>query len=240
MRITSVRKLLIDPLLDFIYPSNCLICEGSLPTYAPMCNGCMQSLIRQCHIQYYQDPDFEYLMDSFVLNRVITFWKFSSELELLIHGVKYRGLKSAGRKLGELVGTCLRNESFQLDADCIIPVPLHPSRQRDRGFNQSQIYSEPVARFLQIPVYAKAVRRSRSTETQTRLTAEERQRNVEGAFFVKYPALLEGRSVLLFDDVVTSGATMNSCARACLEAGAASVTGMGLVRPRLFHPVKNE
>jgi ComF family protein len=240
MRLPNIKQSLINPLLDFIYPSQCLVCEISLPTCAPLCSGCVESLKRRCRIHHYQGTDFEYLAASFILDRVITFWEYSPDLELLIHGVKYRGLKSAGRKLGELVTACLLSESFQSDADCIVPIPLHAGRQRDRGFNQSLIYSEPIAGILQVPVYTKAVRRIRPTETQTRLTAEERQRNVEDAFVVKNPALLEGRSVLLVDDVITSGATMNSCARACLEAGALSVTGMGLARPRLYHPVKDE
>ena len=240
MRLPNIKQSLIDPLLDFIYPSQCLVCEMSLPGCAPLCAVCVESLKKRCRIHHYQDKDFEYLAAPFVLDRIITFWEYSPDLELLIHGVKYRGLKSAGRKLGQLVIDCLSRESFRLRADCIIPVPLHTGRRRDRGFNQSEIFSEPVGRYLDVPVHVRAVYRVRPTQTQTQLTAEARQRNVEGAFRVKNSAFLEGLSVLLIDDVITSGATMNSCARACLEAGARSVTGMGLVRPRLYHPVKDE
>jgi len=107
--------------------------------------------------------------------------------------------------------------------DCLVPVPLHPSREAERGFNQSMLLASRVSRRWGIPIVSRALRRQRPTPPQTDLDADERRRNVKGAFAVSRPGAVNGQHVLLIDDVFTTGATVSECARLLLDAGARTV-----------------
>jgi len=114
--------------------------------------------------------------------------------------------------------------------DRIIPVPLHPKRLRWRGFNQALILAREVGRLWRLPVDPFILRRSRETPPQTELSEEERTKNVRGAFAVDPRKSVEGESLLLVDDVYTSGATVNECSRALQRAGAKEVHVLTLAR----------
>lgn len=104
--------------------------------------------------------------------------------------------------------------------DCLIPVPLHPSREAERGFNQSLLLARHVGRRWRIAVEPRGLHRQRATPPQTDLGAPERRKNVKGAFAVSRPETVGGRHVLLIDDVLTTGATVSECARTLVAAGA--------------------
>jgi len=104
-----------------------------------------------------------------------------------------------------------------------VPVPLHPLRRRERGYNQAELLARHAARRFGVPVARDAVRRVKDTPTQTRLDRRQRAANVRGAFKAAPAAALKGLHVALVDDVLTTGATTSACARALLGAGAASV-----------------
>ncbi|MFC1502203.1 ComF family protein [bacterium] len=115
----------------------------------------------------------------------------------------------------------------------LIPVPLHKLRYRERGFNQSEIICRSIGSTVSIPVETDILVRTRNTFTQTKLEAEERIRNVNEAFRVRDPNSVQSRTVILVDDVVTTGSTMNSCAKCLKNAGAEKVIGLALARPVL-------
>jgi ComF family protein len=114
--------------------------------------------------------------------------------------------------------------------DLIIPVPLHPKRLRWRGFNQSLLLARQVSRMYEVPVDPFLLYRSRETPPQTQLTEEERRKNVRGAFAMDAAKPLKGKSVLLVDDVYTSGATVNECSRVLVRGGAKTVHVLTLAR----------
>jgi ComF family protein len=116
------------------------------------------------------------------------------------------------------------------DADVVLPVPLHPVRERERGFNQAWLLADALARSWRIPTHRRALIRVRQTETQTHLDREERMANLRGAFAVRRPDAVAGRRVLLMDDVLTTGSTASECARILREAGARSVLVLTLAR----------
>lgn len=115
-------------------------------------------------------------------------------------------------------------------ADLLVPVPLHPRRQRERGFNQAALLAERVGRVWGRPVIASALVRTMATPPQTELSGEARRRNVRGAFAVVRPRQVAGRRVLLIDDVMTTGATVEACAAPLRGAGAAEVGVLTVAR----------
>jgi ComF family protein len=130
---------------------------------------------------------------------------------------------------------------FPPDAfQCILPVPLHPKRLREREFNQSVLLARPLAARLGIPVDLDAVERVVHTPPQSASTEAERRKNLRGAFRVRKPECVKGRSILLFDDVYTTGATLEELARSLLGAGARQVSGLTLARAREFHASRVE
>lgn len=123
--------------------------------------------------------------------------------------------------------TCPRD---MRQADFAVPVPLYPKRERERGFNQSALLAEQLARRIGIPFRRRLLWRVKPTETQTHLTAAQRAHNVKGVFSVPWPRGLRGARVVLVDDVMTTGATVNECARALKAAGAAAVLVLTVAR----------
>jgi ComF family protein len=129
--------------------------------------------------------------------------------------------------LGELMAETW--EQAGLQGDLIAPVPLHPRRFRQRGYNQSALLALELGRRLEMPVREDAMQRTRHTAPQVNLGVEERRANVHGAFSARR-RLVSGRRVILVDDVLTSGATLEACAKALQEAGASRVCGFTLAR----------
>ena len=147
-------------------------------------------------------------------------------LRKLIHVFKFEGVRTLQRPLGALLAQALPRES---GFDAIVPMPLHWRRRWQRGFNQSELLAREIARRWAVPVRA-LVRRKKATAPQAGLTSAQRRKNVEGAFHVRKGTRLKGMRLLLIDDVLTTGATANACARALKRAGAAQVTFLALAR----------
>ncbi|HLG78290.1 MAG TPA: ComF family protein [Ktedonobacteraceae bacterium] len=157
---------------------------------------------------------------------------YDEPLRTCIHALKYYGQTRLAEPLGALLARTCRDRG--LAGDVIVPVPLHPERQRQRGYNQSQLLAEACARALGIPLGAGLLTRVRATQAQAQLAASERQSNVAGAFACISPIgahLLARRNVLLIDDVSTSGATLEACAASLFATGAQAVWGVVLARP---------
>jgi ComF family protein len=136
---------------------------------------------------------------------------FTSEglVQHLVHGLKYKGRTQTGIYLGRKLGKAIKAAGWAIDA--VVPVPLHRKKEHKRGYNQSALIAEGVAEVMQIPVVHHAVSRIRDTETQTEKTRAERIDNVAMAFAIRKPELLKGKHILLVDDVLTTGATIESC-----------------------------
>ena len=150
--------------------------------------------------------------------------EYAGALRAVIHAMKYEGRRSLAKPLASLMRE--RGASVFDGVACTVPVPLHPSRRRHRGFNQSA----DLAKHLGLPV-VHALRRVRATATQADLPASQRHRNVRGAFAVtRVGYALAGAAILLVDDVSTTGATLDACARALKAAGVAEVRALTAAR----------
>jgi ComF family protein len=149
---------------------------------------------------------------------------YEGALRSIVHALKFEGRRSLARPLARLMR--VRGADLIAGADAAVPVPLHPSRRRERGFNQAA----DLARHLGLPVTS-ALRRVRATVTQAALPAAQRHGNVRGAFMPERAAAgLRGRTILLIDDVSTTGATLEACARALKEIGVFEVRALTAAR----------
>jgi len=147
---------------------------------------------------------------------------FTHTLREIIHHLKYADRVSLARPLGDILKECLQKEKFQ--GDVVVPVPLHRSRERIRGFNQAEL----IALRTGLPVASRILRRRKNTPSQTGLTRSERKRNLAGAFEVRDE--VAGRQIILVDDVYTTGSTMNEIARTLKRAGAGRVEVLTVAR----------
>ena len=152
-------------------------------------------------------------MASGTIADLVSLFVFEKEgpFQAIVHALKYSGIQQVGVELGRRLGSALQEE--KIHADAVVPVPLHKRKLRERGFNQSLLIARGVSEVLGIPVRADLVRRCRWTQTQTALSKEERKQNVEDAFECG-EASLEGKCIIVVDDVITTGATIEAVASA--------------------------
>jgi ComF family protein len=129
----------------------------------------------------------------------------------LLHDLKYREYAETGFYLGKLFGMDLKDDGIFSDVNAIVPVPLHPKKQRKRGYNQSSIIAAGLASELDVPVFEEVLVRMEHSSTQTKKTRMERWLNVKDVFVIQNSSLLENLHVLLVDDVITTGATTEAC-----------------------------
>jgi ComF family protein len=157
-----------------------------------------------------------------------SYYTKGSRIRNLIHNLKYRGVKEIGYELGRIYGLSLKTSGFTDDIDLIIPVPLHPGKKRIRGFNQSETISKGIGDAACLPVDIKSLCRARVSETQTKRSRYERWTNVEGIFQVVDPHLIIGKHVLLVDDVITTGSTIESCTNELVKIEGVKVSVVAL------------
>lgn len=210
--------------------------------YPRLCEGCSKPLLAEeeilclnCNIYnlprtaYHHIPDNETAMrfaGRVPVVRATSFAYFTDGglLQHLLHELKYNNRKDIGVYLGKLFAYDLAQIKWQQNIDMIIPVPLHPEKEALRGYNQSTLLAEGMSAVWNIPVANDLLYRTRNTESQTQKTRAERIENMEGAFAVKSEASLAHKHVLLIDDVLTTGATLESCAHAILKVTGTQVS----------------
>jgi ComF family protein len=148
----------------------------------------------------------------------------SGGVQRMLHQLKYDGAQDLGRELGRIYGRELLQSPLFSENQIIVPVPLHPDRLRIRGYNQSEVFAEGLEESLPIAKLNNAIERVVHTSTQTKKSRFDRWQNVETAFEVTQVEAIRGKRVLLVDDVVTTGATLESCAARLLRSGAENVS----------------
>jgi ComF family protein len=213
-------------LLDFLYPPICIACNTLLPDgRQKVCPDCWGAIPRVTTLHPLYQQTYVKLCEAGMITDLVSCFVFEKEgsFQHIAHALKYKEYKSLGIDLGVFIGKTM-NE-WDMGADILIPVPLHPIKHRERGYNQSEFIARGIASVVGRPLVLNAVRRSRYTQTQTKLNIEERRKNMDRAFEL-IPAtsqILEGKICLLIDDVITTGATTNACAQVIRSAGAAKI-----------------
>lgn len=137
-------------------------------------------------------------------------------MQHLMHQFKYKGNKATGFQLGRIMGEQLK-KSGRFQADALIPLPLYPAKEKKRGYNQATVLCQGMSGVMHIPVLDQSVQRPEHTETQTKKGRVERWKNMEGKFILSNPDSLRNKQVILVDDVVTTGATLESCGAELLK-----------------------
>ncbi|GJM36284.1 MAG: amidophosphoribosyltransferase [Saprospiraceae bacterium] len=210
-------------LYDFFalfYPNLCLACDANLPpNQESLCLPCQYHLPKTNYHLLQENPFSERFWGRLPLQSAAAFYKFNKggRTQHLIHRLKYENKQAIGIRLGQLYGSKLRESPFFAGIDLIIPVPLHPKRLRERGYNQSELFARGLAESMDIPTISNGLQRQLHTTTQTHKSRLERVRNVAEAFMVNSKKMLEGKHILLVDDVVTTGATLEACGNKLLE-----------------------
>ncbi|TDO19082.1 ComF family protein [Pedobacter duraquae] len=222
-----ILKSLASNLLSLLFPRLCSACSTPLiKTERHICLHCLQNLpYTDYHI--YQDNrvarQFWGRVPIYSAMAMLHFKKGGS-VQQLVHHLKYKGQTGLGIQLGELIGARLiQNVAFSIP-DLIIPVPLHPAKQRKRSYNQCTYIADGIASVLKIPVYHDIQIKHKNTGSQTRKGRFERSQNLKDAFSIKNLQLLSNAHVLLVDDVITTGATLEACALLLLEESAKSIS----------------
>ena len=225
MDLTDAVRGALKPLLDFVFPPTCLACKNLISdTERHVCSSCWDSIPRlnSAHPLYCQTRDL--LVDSEVIRELVSVFLFEKEsvMQALAHAMKYDGFKSVGFLMGRELGTALMQSG--MTAACLIPVPLHRTKLRERGFNQAEEIARGVAEVTGIPLRTDVLSRTRFTQSQTKLDHEQRKKNVDEAFSVSVTSsAVKDKTCILVDDVITTGATIEACAQELVSNGATSV-----------------
>lgn len=206
-----------NDLWDLFFPRCCLICCKQLSRgEKELCFSCMAGLPRTgFHLQEGNLVERNF-WGKFPIRRATSFLHYTKggDVRQLLYELKYHGRKEVGEVMGRTMAAELLPSHFFDGIDLIIPVPLHKRRERQRGYNQSEYLAKGISAMTDIPVETKIMVRNRHTETQTHKGQYERWENVQNLFTCQSPDFLKGKHILIVDDVLTTGATIVSCADA--------------------------
>jgi len=209
-----------DDFLQFFFPDLCVACGQVLNRQEKvLCSQCFFHIPRTEFHKDEENPVSQLFWGRVKIEHAGSFFYFNkgSAYQSLIHKLKYSGRQDIGIEMGKAFGAELRKSVFAR-ADMIVPVPLHPEKLKKRGYNQSEMIARGLSMTLNLPVNTGILFRGESTDTQTRKTRFDRFKNVEGKFRIHTTTALEGKHLILADDVVTTGSTLEACAIAVLES----------------------
>lgn len=211
---------------QLLYPHSCCACGSDiLEKNMLLCLRCFFKLPRTSFASFPGNP-----VEKIFFGRISVaaahselYFTKNELVQTMLHQLKYRGNKEIGHYLGTLTGDTLLRSSRFSNIDYIIPLPLHPSKEFKRGYNQADLIAEGIAESMMVPVMKKNVIRKYATATQTKKSRIDRWQNVSESFSIVHPDKLTGKNVLLVDDVITTGATLEACGKCILNT-----TGAGL------------
>lgn len=222
-----MKILFLDYLTELLFPRLCVVCGDRLIEQEHwICLNCLHHVPRTNFHLSADNPVARIFYGRVQIEQATSFFYFSkgSHYQTLLHNLKYKGMKELGAEIGKHFGIDLMQSSGFSSVDVICPVPLHPSKERKRGYNQSWWIASGIAKQMNKELDAHNLKRVTATETQTRKSRFERWQNVEGIFELSNPETFKGKHILLVDDVVTTGSTLEACATAIHSATNAKVS----------------
>lgn len=218
---------IVQDFIQLFYPDCCSACSDALVKGERIiCTDCLLELPQT---DYHLDPGNllrRRLEGRIPLAHALAFLKFTKNgrTQHLLHNLKYRRKPEIGVALGKLYAHKLKEAGLNLGVDMLIPVPLHETRLRKRGYNQSAKFAHGMSEILEIPVFEKTLVRKTRTDTQTRKNKLRRWENVSEVFGVEDVSLISGKHILIADDVITTGATVEACGQVLLANGADKIS----------------
>ena len=204
-------------LSNLFFPPQCFSCNKRIEDSAILCEKCSDELVRVkenlcvfCNKDTLGSLICEECKKEYPFDEVVCAYSFNLPIQRMIHHFKYNEFKKIGTFLGYKLAEIISTYSFISETDYIIPVPLHKTKKRFRGFNQSEIIAKAISVKLNIPILKNVLTREKFTQTQTRLKKHEREKNVANAFKLENFGTIKNKTLLLVDDVLTTGSTMKS------------------------------
>lgn len=217
-------RAVVRSVIDFVYPPYCIACHSLLnETERLMCENC-----------WHQLPGIDENLDlmaeirsksgaEIYFSKVIAIWEFSPHIQTIIHHLKYQNFQILAGRIGRVMAERIKKMSLFPEQTILVPIPLHQTRLRERGYNQSALLCNVIAAETGLSVREQILERIRYTESQTKLMATDRIKNVENAFKVNTAVEIKDKIIILVDDVITTGATINACAKELVANGAGTV-----------------
>ena len=204
--------------LDFISPRTCVVCDHRLaPTERSLCSVCLFHLPRtDFHLKPLDNPMAQlfWKLTNIQKAAALFYYQPHSETAQLVYRLKYNNRPDIGEDMGRVMAKEMQLSDFFSDIDVLLPVPLSRKRLRQRGYNQSEQLAVGISDVTHLPIVTKALRRKDFHQSQTTLNRWQRQENVADTFQLKDANQLQGKHVLLIDDICTTGATLIACAHA--------------------------
>lgn len=207
----------LNSLLDLIFPKLCVCCGGVLMEGEHnICLTCLYTLPRVVDKDYTNNKVMDLFLGRVRLEKATAWLHFEKESKVqnILHHIKYKDKNKFAQQIGEVMASEMKD--FFADIDAIVPVPLHPKKERMRGYNQSVEIAKGVQGVVGLPMFSQLLERIRFSETQTHKNKEERWQNTQGLFSLEANEGFEGKHILLIDDVLTTGSTAIACLK-CLE-----------------------
>ena len=239
----TAAKVIFSRIDAFVFPRLCILCDAPrLPDNPWLCPDCLTAIsnaitTRECCPRCSQNLQIRHcscnLAWDYPFDAICSFTDYTSDIQALMHFVKYQGMKKLAAWLGELCAQSPRYLQVFHEADCLVPIPLHKSRLRKRGYNQALWLAKGIRTVHpSLDLFSEIMVRTRATGTQTELDKSERGANVAGAFSLAPCAAdaVRGKKVLLIDDVITTGVTTSVAADVLLAGGCSSVTALSFAR----------
>lgn len=221
---------MFEDLLSLLFPESCYACSGAMARgekyICTKCNVALPYTDYHLHGNSELNPLQRRFWGKVQIQYAFTYLLFTPKgrVQHMLHKLKYKGAKDLGEHLGYRYGALLTDHQYNEQFDLIVPVPLHKYKLRRRGYNQSECFAQGLSSSMLLPLNTNALIRILDTATQTKKNRLDRWQNVEQVFTVKNQVGIKGKRVLLVDDVMTTGATLEACALSLLAAGASQVS----------------
>lgn len=236
MHYGKVGKDILAGFWSLLYPHLCLICDKTnLPRKESICLTCSYQLAKTNDFLAKENPFTERFWGRLQIESGASFYHFvkGGLTQQLLHQLKYKGKKELGRYIGQLFGANLNSSIHFKEIDLIIPVPLHLKKQHIRGYNQSTSFAKGLSETLGIPYREKILIRTQYASSQTQKNRMERFESMQAAFQVTQPNSIANRHLLLVDDVLTTGATLEACGTCLLKVPGTRLSMATIARANL-------
>lgn len=227
---------LLNDFFSLFFPEICHSCLAPLHKQEiVLCTSCSYFLPQTGYHTHPENPVAHLFWGRVNIEAAAAYYHFhkGGRVQEMIHRLKYGGYQEIGLEIGKRYGAQLKKAKLFNGCSLIIPVPLHARKLKKRGFNQSELFGRGLAEGIGLDLRLNCLERASATTTQTRQSRFGRWKNVESVFGLKDPALIEGRHVLLVDDVVTTGATLEACANTLLKAKGVKVSIAAMAAARV-------
>ena len=215
----------LDDLVHLFFPHICAGCGTDALGQSVLCVECLHRLPVTNFHEYLANPVEKMFRGRLPVRAASSLLYFSKDslVQRLLHQLKYRGNKPLGYTLGHMMGAVLKTAPLFSEVNLLVPLPLHIQKERKRGYNQAALMCDGLSEATGIPVCKEAVHKETYTETQTHKNRIQRWQNIKGRFALSDPGPLKQKHVLLVDDVVTTGATLEACGCELLQGGVATL-----------------